>query len=192
MQVFPAFLLSLLFWEGETLPSAVNQSITLHIKSLLGVQNPLHRQVGKQQAQGPRLLRVLGSCIKIKLLIWYICAGGPGPACARSLFGASVSGSSEGSRLADSVGLPMETLSSSDFSIFLPLFYNTHWATSIAWVCVCASFPIDCLLEPLRRQRYWVPASKHNGVSLILSGISSCPQNVSQLRAVIGGPFSFL
>ena len=56
--------------------------------------------------------------METKLLICYICAKGLGPACAHSLVGGSVSERLQGSRLVDSVDLPVESLS---FCPFRPL-----------------------------------------------------------------------
>ena len=52
-----------------------------------------------------------GTCMRSKLLICYICAGGLGPICAHSVVGDSVSGSPQVSRLFNSVDLPVESIS---------------------------------------------------------------------------------
>jgi hypothetical protein len=57
--------------------------------------------------------------METKMLTCYICAGGLSPAHAHSLVDNSVSGSPQGSRFVDSVGLPVESLSSSGSLIFL-------------------------------------------------------------------------
>jgi hypothetical protein len=62
--------------------------------------------------------------MKTKLLICYICAGGLGSAHAYSLLGDSVSKSTHGSRLVDSIVLPLYSLSSSSPSIPTLLFDN--------------------------------------------------------------------
>jgi hypothetical protein len=59
--------------------------------------------------------------MKTKLFIWYICAGVLCPACAYSLVGDLVSGSHQGSRLVDSVGLSVVFLLSSGLSILSPM-----------------------------------------------------------------------
>ena len=51
--------------------------------------------------------------MKTKVFICYICSGGLGPAYFHSLIGGSVSGSPQGSRLVDSDGLSIESLTSS-------------------------------------------------------------------------------
>lgn len=60
--------------------------------------------------------------MKTKLVFSYICAGSLGPAHALFLVGDSVLGDHQGSRLFDSVGLPVEYLSSSGPSIVLSTF----------------------------------------------------------------------
>jgi hypothetical protein len=61
-----------------------------------------------------------GTCMKTKLHICYTCARGIGPVHAHTLVGSWVSWMSKGSRLFDSVDLPVEFLSSLGPSI-LPL-----------------------------------------------------------------------
>jgi hypothetical protein len=58
--------------------------------------------------------------MKTKLPIWYICSGSLGPAWDHSLVGGSVSGSPQGPRLVESVGLSVESLSSSSPPILPP------------------------------------------------------------------------
>jgi hypothetical protein len=57
--------------------------------------------------------------MKTKMLICYIGTGDLGPAQAHSLVGDSISRSPQESRLVNSVGLPVESLSSLGPSIFL-------------------------------------------------------------------------
>ena len=58
--------------------------------------------------------------MKTRLLICFIFTGSMGPAHAHSLVGDSVSESLRGSRLIDSVGHPVESLSFSGPLFFLP------------------------------------------------------------------------
>lgn len=70
------------------------------------------------------------------LLICYICAVALGPAHTHSLVGDSVSVSPQGSRLVDSVGLPVEFLSPLGPAILPQLFHRVpklHPLLAVVW-----------------------------------------------------------
>jgi hypothetical protein len=62
--------------------------------------------------------------MKTELYICYICAGGVGLACV-SLVGGSISESPQVSRLVESIGLPVEFLSTLSPQSFPQFFYKT-------------------------------------------------------------------
>jgi len=96
----------------------------------LGISSPTEAResspVGEQISQIDNSFRdsPLSSCwgthMETELHICYICAGGFSPAVVLCSVGGSVSESSQGSRLANSVGLTVEFLSSSGLWTLVP------------------------------------------------------------------------
>lgn len=99
------------------------------------------------------------------VLVWPICA----------FWLVKVSEISPGSRLVESVGLSVWSLSPSGFSILPPTL--PQWTlTSIQWWAVVSlSVSITCWLESLCEQLLQSPFWKHNRMSLITSATSVCP-----------------
>ena len=89
----------------------------------------------------------------------------------------------QGSRLVgswSSCGVPVP----SRFPTFTQCFHKTPRVLSNFWLWVSASVLVSCWVEPLR-ELCSVPVCKHNTVSLILSGIGSCPLDRFQVGPVI-------
>ena len=84
------------------------------------------------------------------------------------------------SKLLDSVGPFVESLSSLGPSVLLPTL------PSNIWLWVSASLFIGCWVEPLRTHLYQVPVCKNTRESLIVSVICSCPWDGSQFGPVNG------
>jgi hypothetical protein len=61
---------------------------------------------------------------------------------------------------------------------------SVQWLASSIPVCIC-----QALADPLRRQLYQAPVSKHFPASTIVSGFGDCIWNGSQGGAVSGWPF---
>ena len=80
--------------------------------------------------------------MKTKLLICLICAGDLDPAHACSLVGDSISGSPQGSRLVDSVGLLVESLSPPAPSIMSSTLPTAPQALPVG-VCICFHLLLD-------------------------------------------------
>ena len=111
--------LPLLLWEGRN-TLHIPQPWHIRFAGLGSFSNTEARQGSPVGEQIPQLdhsfrdspLPVVGvTHMETVLHICYICARGLGPAHVYSLIGGSVYESSQGSRLVDSVGLPMEFLS---------------------------------------------------------------------------------
>jgi hypothetical protein len=107
------------------------------------------------------------------------------PAHVCFLVGGSVSGSPQGSRLVDSVvGHPVEFLSLLDPSILPPTFTQDS-PGSIWWLAVGLCICFGQMFGGTSQGTFILGSSyvcKHNRVSLILSGIGSCPWDGSQVR----------
>jgi hypothetical protein len=108
---------------------------------------------------------LLGNHTKTELHICYICTGHRvARFCPCSLVGGLVSKSPQGSRLFDTVVLPVEFLTPSGPSVFSQLFHKSLQILSNVWKCVSTSMPVSCWVEPLRGRPYWAPTCKHNSI----------------------------
>jgi hypothetical protein len=115
-------------------------------------------------------------------------AGSIVPPCVH-MVGGLVLGCSWGVLLVDIVVLPMglQTPSApSVLSLTLPLGSpcSVRWLAASIHICIC-----QALEEPLRRQLYQAPVSKHLLASTIVSGFGDCICNGSPAGAVSGWPF---
>jgi hypothetical protein len=90
--------------------------------------------------------------MKTKLQTCYICVESLGLSHACSLIGGSVSVSSYGPRLVDSVGLLVVPLTPLAPEIFPPLFHMIPQALPNVWLWVSASVSIRSWVDTLRRQ----------------------------------------
>ena len=116
-----------------------------------------------------------------KLHVRYICTWGLWSACVSSLVNASFSGSSQGFRLVDSVGLLVEFLTPSGHSILPQLFHKTPWPLLNVWPWVFSSVSVSGWAEPLREQLCQASVCKHSRVPLIMSGTDAFPWDGSQI-----------
>ena len=89
------------------------------------------------------------------------------------------------SRLDDSVGLPVESLSSCVPQSSQQLFHKTPQAPSNVGLWSSASLSIGYWVEPFRGQQCEGLVCKHNSITLIVSGIGSCPLDESQFWPVM-------
>jgi hypothetical protein len=113
--------------------------------------------------------------MKTKLHTCYICMGIVGPDLALSLVGDSVSGSPQGSRLVDFVGLPVEFLSSLgslssslNSSTRLPQLHLLFGCGSLHQFSLAAGWRLS-------ENNHARILSASITVSFIVSGIGSCP-----------------
>ena len=107
--------------------------------------------------------------------------GGQGPVHLWSLVGGLVSENPQRSRLIDSLGLPVEFLSSSGPSILpLTLLYASPSHRQCLAVGLCISF--SQLLDEASQKTVMLGSSlQYNKVSLIVPGIGACPLDGSQV-----------
>ena len=105
-----------------------------------------------------------------------------------SLVGGSVFESSQGSRLVDSVGLPVEFLSHSGLSVLPPtLPKESLTSTQCLAVCICIYFSQQ--LSVVSQMIVMLGSCPvHIRVSLIVSQIGAYPWDVSQIGLVTGWP----
>ena len=91
--------------------------------------------------------------------------------------------------LGDIVVLPMELQTPSAPSVLsltppLRILCSVPWLAASIHFCICQALP-----EPLRRQLYQAPVSKHFLASTIVSRVGDCIWNGSPGAAVSGSPF---
>ena len=101
-----------------------------------------------------------------------------------SLVGSLVSGSSQGSRLVETMVLPMG-LSSPSIALVLALTLPQGSLTSVQWltVSICI-FLCQLLVDPLKEQPCQAPVFKHSITSVMMSGFGVCPRDGSHIGLV--------
>ena len=150
--------------RGQLTPTPIYH-LPQHIKSLQGQRQPFRLRPDKE-AQ----LRETGNRFRdspcssfgethIKkhenqMHICYICVGNLGSAHVGSLVGGSVSESPQGSRLVDSVGLPVEFLPPLRLQYFPQLLHKSPRTPSNVGLWVSVSVSVRCWLAPLRGHLY--------------------------------------
>jgi hypothetical protein len=124
-----------------------------------------------------------------KAILCYMCGCSHGSLHVYSLVGGLVPGSSGGVWLIDIVVLPMELQTPSAPSVLsvapsLGTLCSFQWLTGSIHLCVC-----QALVEPLRRQLYQAPVSRHFLESTIVSGFDDCIWDGSPGGIVFGWLF---
>jgi hypothetical protein len=155
-----------------------------HPLPLPGPSVPLHWRIKPSQDQG-HLLPLMTN----KAILCYISSWSHGSLHVYSLVGCLVPGSSGGGIVVHIV-VPLMGLQTPSapwvLSLAPPLgtLYSIQWIAVSIYLCIC-----QALAEPLRRQLYQAPVSKHLLASTLVSGFGDCIVDGSPGEAVSGWPF---